>query len=159
MSWFTRSTRSCDLTRAIEGLALAMRDQTQQCKFEFDWTIAHHNFATKQDVLNLTHKIMSKISDFAAKQNAFNDRLDAAITGLQGDIKTLNDAIQKLQTSQGQITPEDQALLDQIEARADGIATKLEALDNLTPPAATETQETPENPTPSTGGSTSGPGA
>ncbi len=77
---------------------------------------------------------MSAISDFATKQNAFNDRIDVAVTDLQGDIEALNAEILKLQNSAGQITPEDQALLDGIQTRSEGIATKLEALDALTPP-------------------------
>jgi predicted nucleic acid-binding Zn-ribbon protein len=79
-------------------------------------------------------KIMSAISDFAVKQDAFNDRQDAAITGLQGDVQALKDEITKLQNSPGTITPEDQATLDRIQARSETIATKLEALDALTPP-------------------------
>lgn len=78
--------------------------------------------------------IMSAISDFAAKQNAHNDRQDAAVAGLTGDVTDLKALIKKLQDSQGQITPEDQALLDQIDARGESISTKLEALDALTPP-------------------------
>jgi hypothetical protein len=77
---------------------------------------------------------MSAISDYAAKANAFNDRIDSAVTGLQGDVQALNDLIVKLQGTQGQVTPEDQALLDQLQARAETIATKVEALDALTPP-------------------------
>ena len=79
-------------------------------------------------------KIMSAISDFAAKQNAFNDRQDAAVEGLTTDVNALKAEIQKLQNSPGTITPEDQASLDSLQARAEGIATKLEALDALTPP-------------------------
>lgn len=77
---------------------------------------------------------MSAVSDFAARQAAFNDRQDAAVTALQGDVQSLNDIITALQNSAGGITAEDQALLDQIEARSAQIATKLEALDALTPP-------------------------
>lgn len=87
------------------------------------------------DKLNqLKSNIMSAISTFAAKQQEFNDKIDAAVTGLTEDIKTLNDKIEELQNSAGGVTPEDQALLDNIEARSDAIAQKLEALDNLTPP-------------------------
>jgi len=78
--------------------------------------------------------IMSAIGDFAKKQNDFNDRMDKAVSGLQNDVKLLNDTIAELQSTQGAITAEDQALLDQIESRSDAIATKLEALDALTPP-------------------------
>lgn len=78
---------------------------------------------------------MSAISEFSAKQNAHNDRVDAAINGVATDVKFLQDTIEKLQGTPGAITPEDQALLDQLEARADATAAKLEALDALTPPA------------------------
>lgn len=77
---------------------------------------------------------MSAISDFAKKQNAFNDQMDAAVSDLQGDIKSLNDTILQLQNSPGQITPEDQASLDALQARGQTIADKLTALDALTPP-------------------------
>src|SRR6185369_5237687 len=95
------------------------------------WLKSHASCATKQDLREMEHKIMSAISDFAAKQTAFNDRQDAAVTDLQGDVQVLNDKITELQNSNGQITPEDQKLLDDITARADAITTKLEALDAL----------------------------
>lgn len=77
---------------------------------------------------------MSAISDFAAKQGAFNTRIDNAIAGLVEDVKFLNATIETLQTTPGPITAEDQASLDALEARGDAIAAKLEALDALTPP-------------------------
>lgn len=76
----------------------------------------------------------NEIKAFAAAQNEFNDKIDTAITGLEGDIKTLNETIAKLQSTPGTITPEDQALLDQLQARGKTIADKLDALDALTPP-------------------------
>ncbi len=78
---------------------------------------------------------MSAISDFKTKQDAFNDRMDKAIEGLQGDVKFLNDTIAALQASSGTVTPEDQVLLDQLTARGSAIADKLDALDAITPPA------------------------
>lgn len=80
------------------------------------------------------HKIMSAISDFAAAVTGFFDQQDAAVTALQGDVKNLTDQIAALQNSNGAITPEDQALLDGIQARAKSVADKLNALDALTPP-------------------------
>jgi len=82
------------------------------------------------------NRIMSAISDFTTKLGAFFDRQDVAVTDLQGDIKNLSDQIAALQNSTGQITPEDQALLDGIQARASAISDKLDALDALTPPVA-----------------------
>jgi hypothetical protein len=76
----------------------------------------------------------TKIAEFAAAQKAFNDRQDAAVTGLQGDVQSLNDKITELQNSAGAITPEDQALLDDLQTRGEAITAKLEALDALTPP-------------------------
>lgn len=99
-------------------------------------------WVTIQDLHNAVNLIMSVISEFAAKQNAHNDRVEAAITGIQGDVKFLQDTIDKLQTSPGSITPEDQASLDALDARADVIAKKLEALDALTPPVVPVTPPT-----------------
>lgn len=93
-------------------------------------------FATKQDLEKIGNTIMSKISEFAAAQSAFNDRIDTAVTGLQGDITFLTAEIQKLQASVGQLTPEDQASLDLIQARTEAMAVKLEALDAVTPAPA-----------------------
>lgn len=103
-------------------------------KHEFEW-FKSLELATKHDLIQTKNTIMSKISEFAARQGAFNDRMDVAITDLQGDVKTLNDLIVQLQGTAGDVTPEDQALLDQIEVRANEIVAKLEALDALTPPA------------------------
>lgn len=78
--------------------------------------------------------IMSAISDFATKQNAFNDQIDKSVSDIATEIKTLNDTITQLQGTSGAITPEDQALLDAIQTRTQAIATKVAALDTLTPP-------------------------
>ena len=85
-------------------------------------------------VLYLGDHIMSAISDFAARQTAFNDRMDTAVAGVQADIEGLKALIEQLQNTPGGITPEDQDLLNLIEARAGAIADKLDALDALTPP-------------------------
>ena len=95
--------------------------------------------AGMKDIRELLEKIMSAISDFAAKVKAHQDAEDVAIAGLQGDVKSLNDQIAALQASQGQITPADQALLDGIDARGQAISDKLAALDALTPPVTPPT--------------------
>jgi hypothetical protein len=90
-------------------------------------------FVKLKDLKETERKIMSKIKEFSDRQNVFNDRMDVAVADLQGDIKYLTDTITTLQSTSGSITPEDQALLDQIEVRASTIADKLDALDALTP--------------------------
>ncbi len=85
---------------------------------------------------------MSAISDFAAKLTAFQDRQDAAIADLQGDVDNLTKQIAALQATQGAITPEDQALLDGIQSRASAVSDKLDALDSLTPPTPPVTPPT-----------------
>lgn len=95
--------------------------------------------ATKQDLENLGKLIMSKITEFADAVDAHNAAVDTAIQGLSDDIANLNKQIQDLQNSAGQITPEDQARLDAIQARSQTVAEKLAALDALTPPAAPPT--------------------
>lgn len=74
------------------------------------------------------------IVEYAAKQNAFTDRVDSAVTGLIADVEELNRQIKALQDNPGAITPEDQAILDALTARGQTVAEKLEALDALTPP-------------------------
>ena len=88
----------------------------------------------REELHHQNHQIMSAISDFATAQNAFQNRMDTAVSDLQGDVKNLTDQIAALQASTGTITPADQALLDGVQARAKSVADKLDALDNLTPP-------------------------
>lgn len=89
---------------------------------------------------------MSAIGDFAAKMDAHNAQIEAAVDGLTTDIQALNDEIAKLQASSGQISAEDQAALDRIEVRGRAIAEKASALDGMNPP-----------PVPSDGGGTTPP--
>lgn len=84
-------------------------------------------------------KIMAEaISSFAARVNTSFDKIGASVDGLVGDVDTLKKKIEELQNSSGSITPEDQALLDAIEARANTVGDKLAALD-----AATENAPAP----------------
>ncbi len=96
------------------------------------------------------HTIMSAISDYVSKQEAHNASVDASldaintnVTDIVSDIGTLNDLITQLQNSSGQISADDQALLDQAEAqgqalqdKATALASAAQAADDLTPPAA-----------------------
>lgn len=123
------------LAEAISALAHEIRGLREQRKSEFDWIKSHHGFATKQDLIALGEKIMSKISEFMDKLEAHNTKQEAAIEDIAGDVKFLTDKIVELQNSPGTITPEDQARLDAMESRAAATTAKLEALAALTPPA------------------------
>ena len=111
-----------------------VRRLSEEHKTEAAWFKSHANLVTLKDLKAMERKIMSVISEFATKQTAFNERQSTAIDGLSTDVKALQEKIEELQNSPGEITPEDQALLDDLTTRAEGITAKLEALDNLTPP-------------------------
>lgn len=87
------------------------------------------HFASLDDskVLALLEKIMSVLSDYIAAQKGYNTRLEAAIQGLGGDIKLLTD---------GLASATELADLADLKTQGDALATKFEALDALTPPAA-----------------------
>lgn len=137
------------LLQALNHLTRELREDRLQRFAEHEWLKAHLGLTTKNDLHEMELRIMSKISDYAAAQAAFNTRQGAAIdslvtsqAGLVDDVKTLNDKITELQNSAGQITPEDQALLDDLQTKAadlttrqEGVAAALKALDDQTPPA------------------------
>lgn len=88
------------------------------------------------------------ISTFIASQKEFNARQGAAVdsivksfAGLSTDLETLNNKILELQNSPGGVTPEDQVLIDELQAqgsdlvaRAEAVAEGLAKLDNSQPP-------------------------
>lgn len=106
-------------------------------EIEFIRIKSRRGLATRKDLKKAVKKIMSAISDFAAAQSEFFNRVDTAVAGLQTDVTELKTLIEQLQSSAGQISPEDQALLDQLQTRANTIASNLEALDAMTPPPGT----------------------
>jgi len=85
-------------------------------------------------ILHLEKSIMTKITDFAVAQKAHNDAISTSLDGLAGDIGTLNAKITELQNSPGQITAEDQALLDELQAQGQALETRIAEADALTPP-------------------------
>lgn len=88
--------------------------------------------ATKNDMSRMEKHIMSAISDYAGRVNTAFDKIGTAVDGLVDDVAFLKEKIEELQNTAGQITPEDQALLDALEARVGTTATALEALDAAT---------------------------
>jgi len=89
---------------------------------------------TRADLIQMEHRIMSAIAQFAEKQAAHNAKIDTAIDGIATDIAALNAKIDELQNSPGVITTEDQATLDALEAKGAALEAKVTALDDLTPP-------------------------
>lgn len=77
---------------------------------------------------------MTYVSDFAARHKEYADKMDVALAGLEGDVKYLNDKVNELQNSPGQINAEDQKILDEIEVRTRSVSDKFAALDDLPPP-------------------------
>lgn len=79
-------------------------------------------------------RIMSAIADFAAKQAAFNTELTSDLSDISTAIGALNDKITALQNSAGTVTPEDQALIDQMQTDGAALVTKADALAGKAPP-------------------------
>lgn len=95
----------------------------------FDHVIRHlHNLEQKVD------RIMTAISDYHARVKTAFNTISAGLDGISGDIQTLNDKITQLQNNPGPISPEDQALLDEIQGLADNVASRVSALDDQTAP-------------------------
>lgn len=94
--------------------------------------------ATKRDLDEMEQRLMTAISDFAAKVDTAFASIHTAVDGIVTDVNWLKSEITRLQNTQGQITPEDQAILDGLESRAGALVTKVQALD-----AATETPPSP----------------
>lgn len=94
-------------------------------------------------------KVDEALAAFQAKQDAHNAKMDAglndlntAVDGLGADIQGLKDVIATLPTA-GDISPAQQAILDDIDAkmqvvedRVTALSTKAKALDDMTPPVA-----------------------
>lgn len=74
------------------------------------------------------------ISKYVEAANQFNERQEKAEAGIRADVEAQAALIKTLQESAGQITPEDQATLDLLQARNEAVTKKLEALDALNPP-------------------------
>lgn len=91
--------------------------------------------AALADINRNLKTLMSALSEFATKQKAFNGRLSTALDGLAMDIGALNKKIDALQNSAGEVTAEDQALIDDLATQGEDLAAKFEALNLQTPPA------------------------
>jgi len=129
------------LAEAVQTLAEKVHMLTIERRNEFEWFKVHLKLATKQDLEATEGRIMSAISDYGDKVTAAFDKLGTAVDGVAADVAFLKAKIEELQNNPGPISPADQAILDAIQARADDLTSKVEALD-----AATEQPPPPPPP-------------
>jgi hypothetical protein len=97
-------------------------------------------------LVQMEYNIMSKISEFAAREHARHEKLATAIAGLTEDVRIMAEQIETLQNTPGPISAEDQSTLDALEARSEAAVEKLEALDAANPKPAEPLP--PSGPTP-----------
>jgi hypothetical protein len=84
----------------------------------------------------LTH-LMSKVTEFASKQQADFDTLNSKVDSIAAGVTALYELIAAFQNSPGTLSPEDQAALDGIQAASAALVAKTAAI-NTAPPVAPE---------------------
>lgn len=77
---------------------------------------------------------MSSINDFYVIQNDFIEQMADSVRALNEDIKNLNAKVMEIQSSPGEVTQDDQKLLNDLQVQAEQLADSLHTLDKLTPP-------------------------
>jgi len=75
------------------------------------------------------------------------DSLVTSLGGISADVAFLKDTIAKLQNTPGTFSPEDQALVDALQARVDGMVAKTSAAKDTAAALDAATEE-PPTPTP-----------
>ena len=73
---------------------------------------------------------------FADQAKVFIGTINTGIDGIAGDIASLKAKILELQNTPGTLTPEDTALLNEIQGMTEALAGRVTELDALTPPVA-----------------------
>jgi hypothetical protein len=78
-------------------------------------------------------KLMSQVTDFAAKVQASFDKVNADLDNITAGIQSLDALITAFQNSPGTLSPSDQTALDQIQAASQALVAKADAV-SVTPP-------------------------
>lgn len=91
-------------------------------------------YKQNKSIIKRLGEVMTKISEFVEKQKVHNQAMSDGLDGIVGDIQALNDKITELQNTSGEVTPEDAALIDEIEAAGAALAERITSIDSLTPP-------------------------
>ena len=81
------------------------------------------------------HKLMSKVTDFAAAVQAAFDKVNADLDTITAGITNLDNLITAFQNSPGTLSAADQAALDGIQAASQALVTKADAV-SVVPPVA-----------------------
>lgn len=92
------------------------QNENDSCETQHRNGIKSHSYVTKKDLKRLKEQIMSKISEFAQRENVLDDKINAAIDSFK---------------SSSVVTPSDQLLLDSLEVRTQEIANRLDVLNNV----------------------------
>lgn len=71
---------------------------------------------------------MSKISEFETRQKERHTAMEVAVEGIATDIAELVAKIAELQNSPGEVTPEDQVLLDALEAASVALLARVQGI-------------------------------
>lgn len=127
-------SHATEIYEALSVLEIFMRE-ARACQ-------SARELVTKHDLAEMEKRIMSLITDQAAKIQANFDTLNTELDGIATGIAALDTLITGLQNSPGTLSPEDQAALDAIQAASGALATKAAAIVTA-PPATAPTTPTP----------------
>ncbi len=78
-------------------------------------------------------QLMSKVTDFAAKEEADITALDAKLTDIGAGVTELKALIIAFQNTVTGLTPEEQAALDAVVTASDALVVKANAIDTTAP--------------------------
>lgn len=99
----------------------------------------------------VTPAIQKYYDESTALLNKFGTDIDSLVGSLgkiNADEQFLKETIRKLQESAGGVTPEDQGLIDQLQARITQLGGNLEAAKNVAAGLDAATEDPPTPPTP-----------
>jgi NAD-specific glutamate dehydrogenase len=84
--------------------------------------------ATQSDLVKMESKLMSQITDWAAKEQADLTTINASLAQIVTQIAALNAQIAAFNNSPGTLAAADQAALDGIKAASDALVTSAAAI-------------------------------
>lgn len=141
------------LAEAIQSLVREVHAFRKQVEEFCTRTAGHSENQILTRIEKKVENIMSAISVYAEQvEAAFTDigtsvdTLVTGVTGIAGDVAGLKDLILKLQSNPGPITPEDQAILDQLIVKITALADRIKPLAETVQALDAATDEVPAPP-------------